>query len=157
MKNKIWKKGIIIGCFTILLLSSVHITCAISYEETLVQSKQTKEMLNPLNPRYFYDVDVLVISRQFDITELNGFHETQKGNGIDAKITLFGEHLSPINFFIIWDNSVIVHSGGGINVKIELFNYDGWMFGHTSTTILLKIPLKMYGHSDEVKVTIYRG
>ena len=46
---------------------------------------------------------------------------------------------------------------GGINTKLELFDYGGWMFGQDKTTILNMIPLKIYGHCDEIKITAYRG
>jgi hypothetical protein len=150
-KNRLW---ILI---MLILLITPHTIAGFSYEDEATESS-INEMLYPTNPRYYYDATILLISRVYKITEIDGFHDTHLGKGYDNKITLYGEHFWPVHIFIIWVDSEIVHRRkGGINTKLELFDYEGWMFGQDKTTILNMTPLKIYGHCDEIKITVYRS
>jgi hypothetical protein len=105
--------------------------------------------------RYYYDATLLLISRGYSIIDINGSHEVKSGQGHDDKVTLHGHRLG-FHLFIIETSSQKIHEAC-IYSKVELFNYDGWMFGHDQLTLLNKIPLKLYGHCEKIKITVYRG
>jgi hypothetical protein len=104
---------------------------------------------------HYYDATILLISRGYSITNIDGFHEEKSGQGHDSTITLHGHRLG-FHLFIIETSSQKIHEAC-IYSNVELVNYDGWMFGQEKSTLLNKIPLKMYGHCGEIHVTVYRG
>ena len=156
MKLQKWKKSIVTTIFIVLLINNFLLYNAASNEDVLELS--TTYSIGHLNPHFFYDVDVLLISRQYGNTELVGYHENEVGKGSDEKITLFGEKWWPFHIFIIVGAPGIIHrKASSINTKIEFISFNGWMFGHDTITLLQMIPLKLYGHCDMIKITVYRG
>jgi hypothetical protein len=156
MNSKIWVKVIATSLLFIFIVNTI--VTSSSLIKDIRPELSENDQLGFLNPSIYYNVDVLIISRQFEITELIGNHKNLVGKGIDEKITLYGEYWWPVHLFILWkDSDFILRNGVGINTKIEIFNFDGWIFGHKIDTIFPRMPLKLYGHSDMMKITVYRG
>jgi len=153
-KNRLWILVLLI------LLITPHTITGFSSEDEATESS-INEMLYPLNPRYYYDVKILMMSRMYESIEIDGFHNYNYGNGHDDNIALRDSNrIYTIGILIIWDDSEIKEfslHGGWVHTRIEIFDYDGWMSGQDKTTILNMIPLKIYGHCDEIKITAYRG
>jgi len=105
--------------------------------------------------REYSDVTFLLISRGYSVIDINGSHDVKSGQGHDDKITLHGHRLG-FHLFIIETSSQKIHERC-IYTKVELSNYDGWMFGQNQITLLDKTPLKLYGHCEKIKITVYRG
>ena len=108
------------------------------------------------NPRYHYDVNIILISRVFDTISINGFHNTGVGFGFDDSISL-KEANNPRIFgvLLIYNDTQILeknYHGGWIHTHIEISNFSGWITNQQNN-----LHLMMFGECEIVKLTTYRG
>ena len=108
------------------------------------------------NPRYHYDVKIILISKLFDSIVINGFHNEHIGWGHDDLIKL--EEANRIRIFgylqIFNDSMVLEHNnhGGWIHTNIEITGYSGWMTNQHDNKHII-----MIGECETVMLTTGRG
>jgi len=99
------------------------------------------------NPRYHYDVKIILISRVFESIEIDGYHNLNEGLGYDENIKLKeANRLCYFGLLLIYNGSETLELnkvGGWIHTNIEITGYSGWMVN--------------IGDCDIVKLTTGRG
>jgi hypothetical protein len=150
------RKSLIVGIVALFIgleiVPIVNPTDIIGQHGTVKEELVTRE-ISTNNPRTYYNVSILVISRYGSI-DIDGFHESHFGFGHDEKITLSKAGLYTPGIFAIWDSSglkEICLGGGWMNTIVEIFDYDGWMSFQN-----IHYPV-MFGHCEKIKLTSYRG
>lgn len=108
------------------------------------------------NPRYHYDVKIILISRVFDSIEIDGYHNEYGGLGYDENIKFEDANwIRLFGFLLIYDDSEVLeqnNQGGWIHTNIEITGYSGWMLNqHNNNHVIL------IGDCDIVKLTTGRG
>jgi hypothetical protein len=107
------------------------------------------------NPRSYYDVKIIMISRMYDSINIDGFHSLNEGLGYDDEIILQDSNkIRLFGLFIVYNETTTFENnkaGGWIHSKIEIFNYNGWMIGQNENQHLI-----MIGDCEIVKITSYR-
>ena len=108
------------------------------------------------NPRYHYDVKIILISKVFDSIIIDGFHDELEGWGYDDTIKLEEANLMRLfGYLQIFNDSMVLeknHMGGWINTNIEITGFSGFMKNQHSLPHLFII-----GHCNIVKITTFRG
>jgi hypothetical protein len=126
----------------VLILLSGNVLC--------LQIKNSYE-----NPRSYYDVQIIMISRMYDSIEIDGYHSLNQGFGFDDKITFSDSNkICLFGLFIISNETETLEyntGGGWIHSKIEIFDYNGWMVCQHKGFHLL-----MFGISEMITITTYR-
>ena len=108
------------------------------------------------NPRYHYDVKIILISRVFESIEIDGYHNEYEGLGYDENIKLKeANRLCYFGLLLIYNGSETLELnkvGGWIHTNIEITGYSGWMVNqHNNNHVIL------IGDCDIVKLTTVRG
>ena len=138
------RKSILFGGSIICLL----LLCFLSYQPLIADEDE--------NPRYHYDVKIILISRVFDSIEIDGYHNEYEGLGYDDIIKLKNANrLYLFGLLLIYDESkVLEHSnrGGWIHTNIEITGYSGWIVNQHNNNHVV-----MIGDCDIVKLTTGRG
>ena len=138
------KKSMLIGgsIFCMLLI------CCISYQPVLADDND--------NPRYHYDVKIVLISKVFDTITIDGFHNQHEGWGYDNSIELEEANwIRLFGFLQIYNDSMTLeknYHGGWIHTNIEITGFSGWMMNQHSNPHVI-----MIGTCDIVKLTAGRG
>lgn len=108
------------------------------------------------NPRYHYNVKIILISKVFDSIVIDGFHDENEGWGYDDTIEL--EEANWIRLFgylQIFNDSMVLeknYMGGWINTNIEITGFSGFMMNQYTNHHVLIV-----GDCDIVKITVGRG
>jgi len=106
--------------------------------------------------KYYYDVNILMISKLYESIEIDGFHQSNSGKGHDKKITLQDANkILTLGIAIIWNDTEIkewAFNGGWWHTKVEIFNYYGWIVCQSEL-----YRMKMFGDCEKIKITVYRS
>lgn len=129
-------------CFIVLLMISSNVLC---YP---INS-------NDQNSRSYDHVKIVMISRMYDSVVIEGYHSLNEGFGYDDEI-IFQESNSIRLFglFILYNETGTLeysNAGGWIHSKIEIFGYEGYMFGQNNNHHVL-----IFGDCETVNITSYR-
>jgi hypothetical protein len=108
------------------------------------------------NPRYYYNVNIIVISRVFDTICIDGFYNISTKFGFDESISLEGAN-NPrfLGLFLIYNDTNLLEEekhGGWIHTSIEISNFSGWIKNQHNNFHLM-----MFGECERVKLITYRG
>ncbi|MFE3845531.1 hypothetical protein ACFL1L_01550 [Thermoplasmatota archaeon] len=137
------KSMLVIGGILCLLL-----LCSLSCQPAIAYGNE--------NPRYHYDVKIILVSRVFDNIEIDGFHNSDEGLGYDNTIKL--DEANWIRLFgllLIYNESDVLEQnnhGGWIHTNIEITGYSGWMLNQYNNNHVV-----MIGDCEIVKLTTGRG
>ena len=138
MKISILFRG---GIICLLLL------CCLNYQPVIADNE---------NPRYHYDVKIMLISRIFESIEIDGYHDEFEGYGNDDLIDLKeANRICIVGFLLIYNDSGVLeqnYHGGWIHTNIEITGFLGWMINQHNNNHVL-----MIGNCDIVKLTTGRG
>jgi len=108
------------------------------------------------NPRYHYDVKIILISRVFGSIEIDGYHNSNEGLGYDENIKLEDANwIRLFGYLLIYNESDVLEQnnmGGWIHTNIEISGYSGWMINQFDNNHLM-----MIGNCDIIKLTTGRG
>lgn len=108
------------------------------------------------NPRYHYDVKIILISRVFGSIEIDGYHNSNEGLGYDENIRLEDANwIRLFGYLLIYNDSDVLEQnnmGGWIHTNIEISGYSGWMMNQFNKNYLI-----MIGDCDIIKLTTGRG
>jgi hypothetical protein len=108
------------------------------------------------NPRYYYNVKIILISRVYNSIKVEGYHNSNEGLGYDENIKLYDSNwIRLFGLLIIYNESDVLEQsniGGWLHTKIEILNYSGWMKNQFDNKHLI-----MIGDCDTVILTTYRG
>lgn len=108
------------------------------------------------NPRYHYDVKIILISRVFGSIQIDGYHNSNEGLGYDENIKLEDANwIRLVGLLLIYNESDVLEQnnmGGWIHTNIEISGYSGWMKNQFDNNHLF-----MIGDCDIIKLTTGRG
>jgi hypothetical protein len=129
-----------------IFLSIFLISC-INYQPSAAEVNE--------NPRYYSNVNIIVISRIFDTIYIDGFHNISTGFGFDESISLKGAN-NPrlLGLFLIYNDTNLLEEekhGGWLHTTIQISNFSGWIKNQHNNFHLI-----MFGECEQVKLTTYR-
>ena len=117
---------------------------------------KTQPLIANENPRYHYDVKIILISKVFDTIEIDGYHNLNEGLGYDKNIQLKGANwLRLIGLLLIYNESEVLeknNNGGWIHTNIEITGYSDWMVNQHDNKHVI-----MIDNCGIIKLTTVRG
>jgi hypothetical protein len=119
------------------------------------QEPETSCLPPDTNPRTYHGVKILLISNMYESILIDGYHNTNQGNGNDTTVTLQQSNKFHLGIFLLWNESTLFVKnilGGWIHSRIEIVDYNGWMSDQYS-----RQHLKMFGYCGNVTIISYRG
>lgn len=137
------KSMLFVGSILCLLL-----LCCLSYQPAIAYENE--------NPRYHYNVKIIMITKLFDSILINGFHDEHIGWGYDELIKL--EEANKLRIFgylqIFNDSTVLEYNnhGGWIHTNIEITGFTGFMMNQNTNFHVMIV-----GECEMVKLTTGRS
>ena len=117
--------------------------------------RQDRDLFENTNPRTYYGVHILMISKMYESILIDGYHHANEGNGHDTSVILQQSNRFCLGMFLLWNESTLIEGnclGGWIHSKINITEFNGWMRDQDS-----RQHLKMIGYCGNVTITSYRG